>query len=80
MNGISRIRVWMPGGIAAVIGLVTLLALRAPDWIEALCGWDPDRRDGSLERLIVIGLCGMTALSALLAARQWRRDRTAGAA
>jgi len=43
-------------------------------------GWDPDQHDGSVERLIVIGLCCVTALSFLLAAREWRRTPAGGSA
>ena len=52
----------------------------APDWIEVVSGWDPDQHDGSVERLIVIGLCCVTALSLLLAALEWRRTQAAGSA
>jgi hypothetical protein len=44
-----------------------------PDWIELVSGWDPDQHDGSVERLIVVGLFVVAATIFALAAVEWRR-------
>jgi hypothetical protein len=80
MNRTFRARFWILGGIAAITGVLAIITPFAPDWIEVVSGWDPDQHDGSVERLIVIGLCCVTALSFLLAALEWRRTQTAGSA
>jgi hypothetical protein len=78
MNRTSRARFWVLSGITAITAILAIVTPFAPDWIEVLSGWDPDQHDGSVERLIVIGLCCVTALSFLLAAAEWRRTQTAG--
>jgi hypothetical protein len=46
-----------------------------PGWIEFVSGYDPDRGDGSLEWLIVLGLFLVTIVMLALAAREWRQSR-----
>jgi hypothetical protein len=65
------------GAIACVLGFVTLIS---PDWIEFVSGYDPDRGDGSVERLIVIGLFLVTIVMFALAAREWLQPRKMAAA
>lgn len=79
MNWTFRARFWILTGIAAITGILAIITPFAPDWIEVVSGWDPDQHDGSVERLIVIGLCCVTALSFLLSAREWR-TQTVGSA
>jgi hypothetical protein len=80
MNRTFRARIWILSAIAAITAVLAIITPFAPDWIEVVSGWDPDQHDGSVERLIVTGLCCVTALSFLLAAFEWRRTRTAGSA
>ena len=47
---------WVELGLAAITGLLALVTPIFPDWIEFVSGWDPDQHDGSVERLIVVGL------------------------
>jgi hypothetical protein len=42
--------------LAAFCGILALLTIVWPDWIEALTGFDPDQHDGTVEWLIVIAL------------------------
>jgi uncharacterized membrane protein len=64
---------WVESGLAAVTGLLALITPIFPDWIEFVSGWDPDQHDGSVERMIVVGLFVVTIVMAALAAFEWRR-------
>ena len=77
MNPTLRASFWISSGIVAITAFLAIVTAFAPDWIEFTLGWDPDLRDGSVERLIIIGLCCATAPSFILAALEWRRMRTA---
>jgi hypothetical protein len=59
--------------LAAITGLLALITPIFPDWIEFLSGWDPDQHDGSVERMIVVGLFVLTIVIATLAVFEWRR-------
>jgi hypothetical protein len=59
--------------LASLVGLVGIITPVFPDWIEAVSGWDPDQHDGSVERMIVVGLCVVSIVIFLLAALEWRR-------
>jgi hypothetical protein len=78
MNRTFRTRFWMLAGIAAITSILAIVTPFAPDWIEIVSGWDPDQHGGSVERLIVIGLCCVAALTFVLAAFEWRQTQTAG--
>jgi hypothetical protein len=54
-------------------GALAVLTLILPDWIEFFSGWGPDQQDGSVERLIVVGLFLFSAAIFMLAAVEWRR-------
>lgn len=77
MNRTLRTSFWISSGIAAITALLAIVTAVAPDWIEVALGWDPDLRDGSVERFIIIGLCCAIAPSFILAALEWRRTQTA---
>jgi hypothetical protein len=64
---------WVEIGLAAFTGLLALVTPIFPDWIEFVSGWDPDQHDGSVERMIVIGLFVVTIAMVALAAIEWRR-------
>jgi hypothetical protein len=68
-----RLRFWVELGLASITGLLALITPIFPDWIELASGWDPDQHDGSVERLIVIGLFIVTAAVFTLAVVEWRR-------
>ena len=73
MRGNLRRLFWIEIGLASITGLLTLITPIFPDWIEFLSGWDPDQHDGSVERMIVVGLFIVTIVMAMLAAIEWRR-------
>jgi hypothetical protein len=64
---------WVEAGLAAITGLLALITPIFPDWIEFVSGWDPDQHDGSVERMIVVGLFAVTILMVAAAAVEWRR-------
>ena len=64
---------WVEIGLAAIAGLLALITPIFPDWIEFVSGWDPDQHDGSVERMIVVGLFVVTVVMVALAAIEWRR-------
>jgi hypothetical protein len=68
---------WVEIGLAAITGLLALITPIFPDWIEFVSGWDPDQHDGSVERMIVIGLFVVTIVMAAAAAIEWRRTTAA---
>jgi uncharacterized membrane protein len=64
---------WVELGLAAMTGLLALITPIFPDWIEFVSGWDPDQHDGSVERMIVVGLFVVTIVMVAAAAIEWRR-------
>jgi len=64
---------WVEIGLAAITGLLALITPIFPDWIEFVSGWDPDQHDGSVERMIVVGLFVVATVMVVLAAIEWRR-------
>jgi uncharacterized membrane protein len=68
---------WVEIGLAAITGLLALITPIFPDWIEFVSGWDPDQHDGSVERMIVVGLFVVTIVLAVAAAIEWRRTTAA---
>ena len=68
-----RSRFWVEVVLASVTGLLALVTLISPDWIELVSGWDPDQHDGSLEWLIVVGLFLVTATILALVVIEWRQ-------
>ena len=68
---------WIEVGLAAITGVLALITPICPDWIEFVSGWDPDQHDGSVERMIVIGLFVVTIVIIALAAIEWRRTPAA---
>ena len=68
---------WVEICLAAITGLLALITPIFPDWIEFVSGWDPDQHDGSVERMIVVGLFVVTIVMVALAAIEWRRTTAA---
>jgi uncharacterized membrane protein len=68
---------WIEIGLAAITGFLALITPTFPDWIEFVSGWDPDQHDGSIERMIVVGLFVVTIVMVALAAIEWRRTPVA---
>ena len=65
---------WIETGLAGLTGLLCIITLFWPDWIEAISGWDPDQHDGSVEWMIAAGLLALTVLIGAAAMSEWRRS------
>jgi hypothetical protein len=70
---VIRRRFWLEAGLVALTGLLLLLALITPQWIELLFDGDPDGGSGALEWAIVGALAVLTAGLSLTAWLEWRR-------
>jgi hypothetical protein len=68
---------WAETTLAATTGLLALITPRLPGWIEFVSGWDPDQHDGSVERLIIVGLFVVAVGMVAAATIEWRRNRAA---
>ena len=75
MRSSFRIRFWIEAGLALTTGLLAIITPFFPDWIEFVFGWDPDQHDGSLERLIVVGLFCASVVISGAATFEWRRTK-----
>jgi hypothetical protein len=53
-------RFWVELVVAFTTGFLYIATPFRPDWIEAICGFDPDQHDGSLEWMIVMALLVVT--------------------
>jgi hypothetical protein len=53
-------------------GILGILTIFWHDWIEALTGWDPDRGNGTVEWIVVVGLLAVSVAMGLVARRHWR--------
>jgi H+/Cl- antiporter ClcA len=65
--------------LAVVTGILAIVTLVWPTWIETLVGVDPDSGSGATEWLIVIALAGLAVASGLLARRDYQAARGRGA-
>ncbi|MFE2210799.1 ABC transporter permease [Streptomyces canus] len=71
-----RLRGRIEAVAAGLCGLLFLVTLIWPDWIEEVFGVDPDQHSGALEWAIVaLALCATLTFS-LLARGEYRRART----
>lgn len=68
--GSGRLRFRLEAALAALCVAAFAATLVWPDWIELILGADPDHGDGSLERVVLLGLTGATAL--VMAGLAWR--------
>ncbi|MCZ0982128.1 ABC transporter permease [Streptomyces diastatochromogenes] len=73
-----RLRGWIEAIAASLSGLLFLLTLVWPDWIEKVFEVDPDQHSGTLEWVVVgLAFCATVAFS-LLARAEYRRARALG--
>lgn len=59
--------------LGVLTGILGVLTLFWPDWIEALTGWSPDHHNGSVEFGLVSVLLMTSVLWAAAARRTYRR-------
>lgn len=68
---VVRKRMWIETGAAVVGGLLAVLTIFVPDWIE-FTGWDPDHHSGAAEWWLVVVLAIIAVASAVAARLEWR--------
>jgi hypothetical protein len=66
------VRVRVEGALAATAGLLCVLTIVWPDWIEGVLGFDPDHHNGVFEWLIVLVLAAISITSGFLARQHLR--------
>lgn len=67
-----RVRVWVEMAAALSAGVLGILTIFWRDWIELVTGWDPDRQNGSVEWILVLGLAAVAVAVGFAARRHWR--------
>ncbi len=70
-----RLRFWLETSLAFFTSILVIITLVWKDWIELIFGLDLDSWNGSLERLIVVGLLVGSLLLFFLAGYEWRKSR-----
>jgi len=68
----SKVRARLEAVAAVCAGFLGILTIFGRDWIEALTGWDPDRHNGTMEWLVVVGLLAVAAAMGIAARRHWK--------
>jgi hypothetical protein len=69
----ARTRFRIEAVAAALTGVLAVVTLLVPDWIEAVTGADPDHGDGTLEVFIVLALAVVSVILTLVARADHRR-------
>ncbi len=69
----ARTRFRIEALAAAVTGVLAVVTLFVPDWIEVVTGTDPDHGNGTLEVLIVLALAVASVVLTLAARVDNRR-------
>lgn len=80
MTRTMRLRGRIEAAAAGLCGLLLLVTLIWPDWIEEVFGVDPDQHSGALEWAIVALALAATLTFSLLARGEYRRARRLSAA
>jgi hypothetical protein len=75
-----KTRMWIEALLSAIAGVLTVVTLIWPDWIELLFDESPDGGDGSAERLFAIAWLVAAIVFARLARSDWRKLVSATAA
>jgi uncharacterized membrane protein len=68
-----RSRFLIETALAAVSGILGVLTLVTPDWVELVFHVEPDQGSGALEWALVAALASAAILFAGLARAEWRR-------
>ncbi|MFH8384159.1 ABC transporter permease [Kitasatospora sp. NPDC018058] len=72
-------RFWLETVLGALSGLLFLITVVWPAWIETVFGLDPDAGNGAAEWLVVAATAVVTAVCALGARIEWRRTHPSSA-
>ena len=73
MDSEVRSRFLIETALAAVSGILGVLTLVTPDWIELVFHVEPDQGSGALEWAVVAALASAGILFGGLARAEWRR-------
>jgi hypothetical protein len=68
----SRVRVRLETAVTLCAGILGILTIFWRDWIEALTGMDPDRHNGAIEWIVVVGLLAVAVVMGLVSRRHWK--------
>lgn len=68
----SMLRIRVEAAVAVFAGTLGIVTVFWRDWIEALAGWDPDRRGGGFEWLIVAVLLAVAVAVGTVSRRHWK--------
>ncbi len=74
-----KLRAKIELSLALLTAGLFILTLISREWIEALTGWDPDHRTGSLEWVIVAVLLAAAIALSARARTDWRKVQTLAA-
>ncbi len=74
-----KLRAKIELSLALLTAGLFILTLISREWIEALTGWDPDHRTGSLEWVIVAVLFAAAIALSARARLDWRKVQTLAA-
>ena len=69
---LSKVRVQLEMSVALCTGILGILTIVRPDWIEALTSWDPDHQNGIVEWIVVGGLLAVALVMSLAARHHWK--------
>jgi hypothetical protein len=75
-----RMCFWLGAGFALTSAALAVLTLVWRDWVEAVTGFNPDRGNGGLEWVFVVGLALVCVLFGMASRDGWRRSRAAAVA
>jgi hypothetical protein len=73
-------RFWLEAAATVASGLLAVVTVIWPDWIERVFGIEPDQGSGALEWLMVAVLFTVSICFGLAARLEWRRTRRSEAA
>ena len=77
MIKLLRFRFWIATTLAALTGILSMVTMIWPQWLESIVGVSPDGGDGSLEWLLVLLLLIVTIAFFFMAYHEWRATRSA---
>lgn len=78
MHSQPRRRFWIGLTSALASGVLAVVTLVWPDWIERVFGVEPDQGSGALEWVIVAVAFAISLGSTFVARLEWQRSRAAG--
>jgi hypothetical protein len=64
---------WIATVLASVTGALCAMTAIWPAWLETMFGWDPDRRNASMEWTFLAGFLAITVALFSIAVIEWRR-------